>query len=144
MIRPFDDYIRENMVRKTQSNISMAKAMIEKSEIRLKKTIKQKITEEESSITFEDIYESLREAIQSIMEIKGYKPYSHEAVIAFMQEEKILSQSEINIINNYRILRNDSVYLARQVSLEKCLEAVNFAKKTLPKIRNIFRNLTKK
>ena len=120
----------------------MAKSLLEKAEIRLKR-VDMDIEEDESSIVFEGIYECLREALQSLMEINGYKPYSHEALISFIKEKKFLSDDKINIIDNYRILRNNSVYKAEKVSLQKCIEALEFAKQTLPEIRNIFDELIK-
>ena len=75
MIKPFEYYLNENLVRKNIPNSSIAKALIEKSEIRLNRIGKNKITEEESSIVFEEIYECLRESSQALMELSGYKPY---------------------------------------------------------------------
>lgn len=142
MIKPFQYFINENLVRKSLPNSSMAKALLEKAEIRLKR-INENINEEEASIVFEDIYESLREASQALMELKGYKPYSHEALISFLSENKLLSLESINLINTYRILRNNSVYKAEKVSKEKCLEALRFAKEALPEINKKLKWLLK-
>jgi len=143
MIKPFQYYIKENLVRKSIPNISMAKALFEKGELRLNKIVKSKIEEKEASIVFEDIYGSLRESTQSLMELKGFKPYSHEALISFLNQEKILSFDKINIMDNYRILRNNSVYKAEQVSLQKCLESLKFAKEILPEIKQKLKELIK-
>lgn len=143
MIKPFEYYIKENLVRKSTANISTAKSLLQKAEVRLKRIIISKIEENESSIVFEDIYECLREASQSLMEVKGYKPYSHEALISFLKEQKLLSDEEVNVLDNYRILRNNSVYKAEKVSFQKCLEALEFAKKTLPELNNKFQELVK-
>lgn len=138
MIKPFEYYIKEKLVRKSSQNISMAKSLLNKSEIRLKRISKEKIEEENSSIVFEDIYEAMREASQSFMEINGFKPYSHEALISFLKEHKLLSDEKVNILNNYRILRNNSVYKSEKISLQKCMEALDFAKVLLPELRNKF------
>ena len=141
MIRPFKYYTNEKLVRKSSPNTSMAKSLLEKSEIRLKRVKNEKISEENSSIIFEDIYEALREAAQSFMELKGFKPFSHEALISYLNENGLISEENLNIINNYRILRNNSVYKAEKVSLGKCMEALEFAKKTLPEIKKKFHEL---
>lgn len=138
MIKPFVYFISQNLVRKSTPNISMAKSLLEKAETRLKRISKEKIKEEESSIVFEDIYESLREASQSLMELKGYKPYSHEALISFLKENNLLPAEKVNIMDNYRILRNNSVYKAEKVSLDKCTEALDFAKSAMPIIKSKF------
>ena len=143
MIKPFEYYLNENLVRKNIPNSSIAKALIEKSEIRLNRINKNKINEEESSIVFEEIYECLRESSQALMELSGYKPYSHEALLSFLKENKCLSESTLNILDNYRILRNNSVYQAEIVPLFKSLEALEFAKKVLPEIKKKFELLRK-
>ena len=138
MIKPFEYFIKNNLVRRSSPNISMARSLLQKAKLRIKRINSSNIKDEESSIVFEDIYECLREASQSLMEINGYKPYSHEAVLSFLNEQKFLSEESINILNNYRILRNNSVYKAEKISLQKCLEALEFAKKTLPELKNKF------
>ena len=143
MIKPFGYYLKENLVRKSFPNISMAKSLLLKSEIRLKRVKNEKINDENSSIVFEDIYEILRESSQSLMEIKGFKPYSHEALVSFLKEYKLISEENANIIDAYRILRNNSVYKAEKVSLQKCVEALGFSKKMLPEIKSKFNEIVK-
>ena len=143
MIKPFEYYLKENLVRKSSPNISMAKSLLEKARIRLARTKNETIDEDNSSIIFEDIYESLREATQSFMELKGYKPYSHEALISFLKEGTYLDEGCVHTLDHYRILRNNSVYKAEHVSKEKCTEALHFARKKIPEIKKMFERLTK-
>ena len=142
MMKPFDFYLKRKLLRKAIPNVDMARSLIEKAEIRLERIKKEEVDEKIASMVFEDIYELLRESCQSLMEIKGYKPYSHEALIAFMKENNLLNFNEINILDNYRILRNNSIYKAEKVSFDKCGEALDFAIKTLPNIRKKFEMLT--
>ena len=144
MIQPFEYYEKNNLVEKTTLNISLAKSLIEKAEIRLKRVLKEKITETEASLIFEDIYESIREASQSLMQLAKCKPLSHEAIVAFLIKNKYLPEEKINILNNYRILRNKSVYQAEKISTDKCKEAIKFAKLILPEIKRKFEELYKK
>ncbi|MBI2135547.1 hypothetical protein HYU06_00575 [Candidatus Woesearchaeota archaeon] len=144
MIQPFEYYIRENLVGKTAPNTSLALALIKKAEKRFKRIQKAEIAEDESTLIFEDIYEAMREAGQSLMQLAQYKPYSHEAVIAFLDDKELLAKMNINILDNYRILRNKAVYQAEEISLEKCKEAFNFAKITIPKLKIKFLEMNKK
>ena len=141
MIKPFEYYVNEQLVRKSIPNIGMAKSLLQKSEIRLKRVKNEKINDENSSIVFEDIYEIIRESSQSLMEIKGFKPYSHEALVSFLKEYKLVSDEKANIIDNYRVLRNNSVYKAEKVSLQKCIEALEFSNTLLPEIKVKFEEI---
>lgn len=144
MIYDFKHYIDKGMVRKTNVNPALAKSLIAKSETRLKRVMREKITEAESSIIFEDTYELMREAAQALMQLKGYKPYSHEALISFLKKEKLLSLRKINMLNKYRILRNKSVYEAKKISVQTSKQALEFAKEIVPEIKTKLFGLQRK
>jgi uncharacterized protein (UPF0332 family) len=109
-----------------------------KATLRLDYIKKQKINENTSSFIFEDIYETLREAAQSLMSLKGYKPYSHEALISFLNEYGRFPKHEISAFDRYRILRNKTVYCAANVSPEACEEALKFLETFLPELKNAY------
>ena len=72
------------------------------------------------------------------MSLKGYKPYSHEAIISFLKEFYNFKEYDINVFNRYRILRNKSVYGSEKISVGKCKEALYFLCAFLPKIKKEF------
>ena len=69
------------------------------------------------------------------MQMNGYKPYSHEALLAFLIKEKLLPEQHIKSLDRYRILRNKSVYEAYKVSGETLKEALEFAKICIPEVK---------
>ena len=144
MIQPFEYYEKAKLVEKTVLNIGLAKSLIEKAEIRLERILKEKVIDSEASLIFEDAYEVVREAVQALMQISGYKPLSHEVLIAFLIKNKYLPEEKTNILNNYRVLRNKSVYQAEKISIGKCNEAIKFSKLILPEIKRKFEELIKK
>ncbi len=135
MIRDFNYYIKTNAVKRKSPNIALAKSLLEKANMRLNRIVSSQLTAEFASLILEDAYEAVREAAQSLMELQGFKPYSHEALIAFLKEKHLLDTKDINELNRYRILRNKSVYEAKEISLETGKEAIDFAKKSLPEIK---------
>ena len=144
MIKPFEYYEKERQVEKTIENISLAKSLLEKAEIRLNRILKEEINDRNASLIFEDAYEAVREASQALMQLDRYKPLSHEALIAFLINTDYLPPEKINILNNYRILRNKSVYQAEKISINKCRESMKFAKEVLPEIKKKFEELIKR
>lgn len=142
MIKEFEYYLKNNLVRKGSVNKIEAKALIQKAENRIKFSIKErKINENTSSFVFEEIYECLREAFQSLMSLRGYKPYSHEVIISFLKKFCQFEEQTISIFNNYRILRNKTVYGGEKISIEKCKETLKYLYQTLPKIKENFQEL---
>lgn len=143
MIERFQYYINENLVRKCTPNKAEAKSFMERAAARLEYINQQRITESSASFIFEDIYEAIREAGQALMELKGYKPYSHEAVIAFLKEFFTFSTYDISIFNRYRVLRNKIVYRTEHISVQTCKDALTFLKHFLPIVKTEFEKTVK-
>ncbi len=138
MIENFEFYLNNGMVKKSSPNEESANAIMEKATARLKYVREQNITKETAPFVFENIYETLRESCQALMELKGYKPYSHEAHVAFLNEYYNFPTQFIETFNRFRILRNKLVYGAAQISPESCKDALGFAVSFLPKVKQSF------
>jgi hypothetical protein len=99
MIERFQYYIDEGLVREIAPNKAMARALIEKAFSRSEYVEAQEINDQTASFIFEDIYEALREAGQSLMALQGYRPYSHEALISFLKEYFNFTNSDISTLD---------------------------------------------
>lgn len=142
MIMEFQYYLDNDLARKASPDRGEAEALMGKAEGRLKFFIKVKeVNERTASYIFEDIYECLREASQALMSLKGYKPYSHEALISFLKEFFKFPESDTAAFDRYRVLRNKTVYQGEKISVETCKEALDFLVKFLPKLKNEFYKL---
>lgn len=85
----------------------------------------------------EEYYEIIKELIISIMYKSGLKTLSHKALIDFAKENiKILSSSEISLIEELRIKRNNIVYYGEKITKE-------FLKTREESIRKIINKLIK-
>lgn len=128
-MKPFKFYIESGLVMQGSKDPGEAKAMIERASKRLEYVKSQSITADNASFLFEDIYEVMRECIQSLMAANGYKPYSHEATVAFLIEyyKSNFGEKFIEAFNRYRIIRNNIVYRANFVNKEEALKALDVA-----------------
>jgi uncharacterized protein (UPF0332 family) len=138
MIERFQYYLDKGLARKVSADFEEAKSFMNKAILRVDYVKKQEINEDTSSFIFEDIYETIREAAQSLMSLKGYKPYSHEALISFLKEFYKFPEHEISSFDRYRILRNKTVYCAANVSPEVCRDALAFLEAFLPKLKSAY------
>ena len=136
MIESFGYYLKSGEVKKEQSNISQAKALFDKAMTRLDFIREQKITTRNSTIIFEEVYECVREAIQAVMSFKGYKPYSHIPLAAFLRDELKISTKYVSDFDNYRKIRNNSIYGAELVDAERTKSALDFLLLILPKLKS--------
>ena len=143
MIKEFKYYLDNNLARKASPDKGEAESLINKAEGRLKFSIRtRELNQNTAPYIFEDIYECLREAAQSLMSLKGYKPYSHEALVSFLREFFDFPGSDITSFNRYRILRNKTVYRCEKVSKQICKEALNFLLDFLHKLKKEFNKLS--
>lgn len=139
MIQQFNYYLKQGLVKREALNTELSASLLRKAERRLKRVRAQKISDENADLAFEDIYESAREAAQALMAVRGYKPISHEAVIAFLEEfyKDNFSNYELAMLDRYRKLRNLSVYEARSVTKIDAEVALATATEMLNKIKKI-------
>lgn len=132
-MREFQSYVEEGKVKEQSANHGEARSLRVQAVTRFEQQIQNKeITPENSTFIFEDAYESLRQYLQSFMAEKGYKPYSHEAIIAYASREEKLSESESNKMNQFRKLRNDITYRGETSTEAKAKEMKQMARKKLP------------
>ncbi len=134
MIEPFRKYVENGLVRAGGMDILEAKSLRDKALARLEYVKGQKIDDGSASFVFEDVYECLREAAQSLMALKGLKPYSHEAVIAFLRDSYNVPPNAVSRFDRYRILRNKAVYRGQNISSETCREALDFVSSFVPEL----------
>ena len=136
MINKFNYYLEKGHVKRKTSDPVESKSLLDKATSRI--NYFKKITEEDASIVLENAYEGIRESAQSLMSLKGYKPYSHEATISFIKEfYKEFTEEDINNFDRFRQLRSDSVYRAVHISKEEAELCLMFVQVFVNKVKKI-------
>lgn len=143
MIEAFRFYVENGLVRKTAPNKENASALMARADARLEYVRKQVIAKDTAPFVFEDVYEVLREASQALMELQGFKPYSHEAQIAFLRDVLKFPSHLVSTFDRFRILRNKCLYGAAYVSPETCRDALGFAVTVFPEFKKRFNKETR-
>ncbi len=123
-------------VKKQTPNPNEAQALFEKAKLLLLYAEDKKANEKTAAFILEDAYEAMREAAQSLMSLNGFKPYSHEATVSFIQAfySSIFTEEDIALFDHFRQVRNNSVYSAFHVSIEDANDCIIFAHKFIKKI----------
>ncbi len=139
MINSFNNYLKMGKVKKKTPDPEEANALFTKSQKKLKYIKIKKINSETANFILEDSYEVAREASQSLMSIKGFKPYSHEATISFIKEfyKSKFSEEEMYLFDHFRQLRNNSVYKAVVISENDAKSSLQFAHLFVSRIKSI-------
>lgn len=129
MVKTFAECEAEGLVKRELPDINEAHALMDKAEKRLKYLLLRPVDEEFAELAFENAYEAMREAGVALMSVGGYKPLSHEAVIAYLAEKEDISYANIAALDRFRRLRNTSMYEAQKIPASRAKEAVEFAQK---------------
>jgi hypothetical protein len=82
-IDAFEDYLERGKVREERSDPSQARSLLKRSKSKFETMEKLGISEDTATDYLENVYESCKMLVQSYMAAEGFKPYSHEAVIAY-------------------------------------------------------------
>ncbi len=138
-MKPLKFYIESGLVRQGSKDPGESKAMIARASKRLEYVRSQPITEDNASFLFEDIYEIMRECVHGLMAANGYKPYSHEATVAFLDEHyrSYFGEKLVEAFNRYRIIRNNIMYRANFVSKDEAIKALDVAENFVKKTANL-------
>ncbi len=141
MINSFENYLKQGRAKRKTPDSEEAKALFENSIERLRYVNSKNIKESNPRFVLEDSYEAAREAAQSLMSLKGFKPYSHEATISFIREfyKQVFGEEDINKFDHFREVRNNSVYHAVKVPPEEAALCLSFASKFIEKIRGLLK-----
>jgi hypothetical protein len=141
MIKRFREYLVNGDVRKVSRDPAEAESLLRHAEQREAHIAGKVPTEDNSTFIFEDVYDALREAALALVALRGYKTYSHEAIIAYLREFHALDEGDVSTLDRYRVLRNNSVYRGEFVSMDTCKEALRFLASFLPVLKKEFTRL---
>jgi hypothetical protein len=109
----FADFIKSGKVRKGTPDVQLAKSLVKMSENHMKSIGEMRLADTSSATIMMNCYESLREVVEAIAALEGYKVYSHEAFTYFLKEkgEDLLSIK----FDKYRKIRNSINYYGEPV-----------------------------
>jgi len=136
----WDDCL-EYKVKKIKENPEQAKALLQLAKRRLE-SIKKRRKDEYPQLLIESYYEAIKELISSLLAIHGYKSYSHECLVSFLNEyyPDFLEDFQLSFLDSMRKLRSDIQYRGRDVADDYLERNIS----TIEKIIEILFNIIQK
>ncbi len=129
----FEEYIVRGDVRKGEIDSQKAAALIKMSERSLATTAQIEMNDTTASIIFTISYDALREILEAMCLIQGYKVYSHEAYTAYL--EKLHEEKTAITFDRLRKLRNGINYYGKPVSVDIAVSAKEECKKLCQELK---------
>ena len=130
-MKQFNQFIKENKVLKVSPDPSESRSLMQQAMERLSDLKQLPINERNASFRFESAYEAMREALQAFLAAEGFKPYSHESILSFAMEKRLLSEAKIMQADRFREIRNDINYRGKKVTMAEAKEAIKAASENL-------------
>ncbi len=112
----WDDCLDYN-VKKVKENSEQAKSLLQLAKRRIE-SIEKRRKDEFPQLLIESYYEAIKELICSLLAVHGYKSYSHECLISFLEEYYPIAfdDFQIHFLDSMRKLRSDIQYRGRNIA----------------------------
>ena len=136
-MKDFSVFLTEGSVKKQQLDKNLSEDLAKDCIERLEDARLSLKTGRKPKFIYENIYEALREASDAILFLKGYKSFSHEATISFLQQFKEVTAKEIAEFDRMRAKRNGMKYYGKSCSLYDVEEAIKFSEPLMKKLLDI-------
>jgi hypothetical protein len=134
-IKKFEEFVKENIVKKQTPDKSRADFLIKESERSYNQMLellkKTQITNENANIFIKLCYDILMELIRAKMLLDGYNASgfgAHESKVSYLRMLKF-SEQDIQFINQLRFFRNGMLYYGTLLDKEYAEKIIEFTKK---------------
>lgn len=136
-MKDFSVFLLDGSVKKQQPDRNLSEDLSHDCVERMAYAKTSKITEKNAKYVYENVYEAAREAADSILFLHGFKSFSHEATISFLQQSKEMTAKEIADFDRMRAKRNGMKYYGKFCSVKDAEEAIKFAESLMKKLLEI-------
>ena len=145
-IRQFDEFIRENIVKRQSRDKSRAEFLIRESENSYYNLLEkiQKITLNDTNANdfVKSCYDILMELIMARMLLQGYNASgfgAHEAEVSYM---RILGfdEKDVQFADQMRFFRNGMLYYGTILDTVYAEKVLDFTKQVYPKLKKMIKN----
>lgn len=140
-IKHFDEFLKENIVKKQSRDRSRAEFLVQESEkgyrnlAELRK--KLQVNEDTANLFVKICYDILMELVRAKMLLEGYNASgqgAHEAEVSYMRVLGF-SENDVQFADQIRFFRNGMIYYGTLLDAAYAEKVIAFARKLYPKLR---------
>lgn len=131
-MKEFDFFVGNNAVKKQAPDNNLARASARDGIDRLS-LAKSIFLSQKPKYALENAYEAVREVIDAVLYLKGYKSYSHEASVAYLLKMGF-SISDAKAVDRLRQKRNGIKYYGEISTKDDAAEALKTAEKIMKRL----------
>ncbi len=131
----FEVFIKDGSVQVRRKDPKLATNLIKSGVDRIRYAESHKLTKEDAQYILENSYESLRELADAELAVQGYKSFSHEAAISFLQRFPEFKRPDLEIFDKLRKKKIGIKYYGESASIEEAKFSLEFAKEFIIKLK---------
>lgn len=120
----FDYYLAKEIVKRKSRDTNLAKSLLNSARDRFKFAVG--IKGEKPRYALELAYEAVRELLDALLSLRGYKTWSHEAAIFFLKNLDAFESTEVERLNVSRMKRHSSKYYGAMLNAKEVEEEITF------------------
>ncbi len=146
-IRKFEEFVKQNVVKKQGIDKSRAEFLIKESEkdygCLLEMAEKLKVSDNNANMFVKSCYDILMELIRAKMLLEGYNASglgAHEAEVSYLRVLGF-NEKDVQFADQIRFFRNGMLYYGTILDKEYAQQVFGFTKKNYPRLKQL---LTKK
>ena len=128
-MKDFEFFLKKGDVKKQSPNKNLAFSAFKDSLERIEFS-KQLLHKAKQEYVLENAYEAMREAADSVLYLRGFKSFSHEASIVYLIKEGF-NEKVITEFDRFRRLRNGIKYYGKDCDMTDAEQAIQLADKII-------------
>ena len=132
-MKDFEFFLKKGDVKKQSPDKNLAYSTFKDSLERIE-FARQLLHKAKPKYVLENAYESMREAADSALYLRGFKSFSHEASIVYLFREEF-NDKDIIEFDRFRKIRNGIKYYGKDCELSDAEQAIQLADKIINKIK---------
>lgn len=133
MVKDFEFFLKKGDVKRQSPNKNLAYSAFKEGLERVD-FARQLLHKARPKYVLENAYEAMREAADSILYLKGFKSFSHEASIIYLIKEGF-NEKDILEFDRFRRIRNGIKYYGKGCDLSDAEQAMQLADKIINEIK---------
>lgn len=132
--------VKTGILLKREVDLPKIKSAIESSKINAKVAKSIPLNEDSATLTFREIYESIRQLGDAKWWSLGYEPQNHDIALEILKEMEIKNKIKLNFLERFKKIRHDANYKGFRVSISQAKEIIEFWDECS---KDIIKNITK-
>lgn len=139
-MKPFKDYLKSGEAVQVPIDRIMARELIMQAPKKLKEVSSKELNPETAPFRFMGAYEVMRDCVNCLMAIDGYRTVSGEATIAYLVEryQPYFGEKLIHSFGQYIGFGSDVIHRAAPITVGQAEEAIKVAGKFIPITQDLY------